>query len=101
MRGEAEQSIRRLEEVKRSEMVRVALGCIKREGGASRACLCNAAHSGGNSKGFVHVDLLSQYGVFSVYSVSRIWISDLFSLLPLSDFQHQDQYKSPSRNGRS
>lgn len=41
--------------VKRSETVRVAISCIKREGGAwqgraRRACLCNAARTGGNSK---------------------------------------------------
>lgn len=48
---------------------------LRRKGGrgrAWRACLCSAALTGGNSKGSLHGDLLSQHGVCSVYSVRRI-----------------------------
>lgn len=102
-----EQSIIRLEN---GEKVRNGRSCDKLyekggQGGAGRGTphlfVQRCSYGRKLEKGFLHVDLLSQYGVFSVDSVSRIWISDLFSLLPLSDFQHQDQYKSPSRNRSS
>lgn len=101
MCGEAVQSIRCFEKVKRSqlELRWVVWKGRAGQGTARRTCLCNTTHTGGNSKCSVRVDLISQYSVFSVYSARRIWISDQFSLLPLSDregFQHEGQSKFPS-----
>lgn len=103
MCGEAQQSIRCFEKVKRSqlELRWVVWKGRAGQGTARRTCLCNTTHTGGNSKCFVRVDLISQYSVFSVYTIRRIWISDQFSLLPLSDregFQHEGQSKFPSEH---
>lgn len=103
MCGEAEQSIRCFEKVKRSqlELCWVVWKGRAGQGTARRTCLCNTTHTGGNSKCFVRVDLISQYSFFSVYTVRRIWISDQFSLLPPSDregFQHKGQSKFPSEH---